>query len=319
MNNNMVLFTGTANQKLSQKIARELRIPLGTMIVDRFSDTETKVEIEENIRGKEVFIVQSTNAPANHNIMQLLIIVDAIRRSAAESITAVIPYYGYSRQDRRPGFSRVPITSSLVANLLKTAGVDHVVTIDLHAQQIQGFFQMPIINATASGILTTDIERNYLSQNTIVVSPDIGGVARARALAKNIGKGDMDLAIIDKRRPEANVSEVMNIIGDVKGKTCITIDDIVDTAGTLCKAADALLDNGAKKVIAYCTHPVLSGNAIENLKNSRISELVVTDTIPLSKEAKRCGKIRVLSTATILAETIRRIHFKDSVSQLYSR
>lgn len=318
MINNMVLFSGNANPNLATNIAKELRTPMGKMVVSNFSDGETRVEIEDNVRGKDVYIVQSTNSPANQNIMELLVMVDAIRRSAANSITTIIPYYGYSRQDRRPGFSRVPITSSLVANLLETAGVDFVVTIDLHAQQIQGFFHMPIINATASHLLTNDIESRYKSVDTIIVSPDVGGVARARAVAKQIGKGDMDLAIIDKRRPDANVSEVMNIIGDVEGKTCIIVDDIIDTAGTLCKAAQALKQQGAKDVVAYATHAVLSGNALENITQSELSEVVVTDTIALSSKAMSNAKIRRLSTGSLLAETIRRIHTKDSVSQLYT-
>lgn len=318
MTHNMVLFAGNSNPNLAANIAKDLRIHMGEMTVSDFSDGETRVEIDDNVRGKDVYIVQSTNSPANQNIMELLVMVDAIKRSAANSITTIIPYYGYSRQDRRPGFSRVPITSRLVANLLETAGVDYVVTVDLHAQQIQGFFNMPIINATASNILTNDIERRYAGNNTIIVSPDVGGVARARAIAKQIGKGDMDLAIIDKRRPEANVSEVMNIIGDVEGKTCIIVDDIIDTAGTLCKAAAALKEKGAADVIAYATHAVLSGNAMENIAGSELKEVVVTDTIALTSKVMSNKKIRRLSTAKILAETIRRIHSKDSVSQLYT-
>lgn len=317
MTHNMVLFSGNSNKNLAENIARQLRIHMGEMIVSQFSDGETRVEVQDNVRGKDVYIVQSTNSPANHNIMELLIMVDAVKRSAPDSITVIIPYYGYSRQDRRPGFSRVPITSRLVANLLDAAGVDQVVTIELHAQQIQGFFSTPIINATASHIITNDIERRYLGDDTIIVSPDVGGVARARALAKLIGKGDMDLAIIDKRRPEANVSEVMNLIGDVDGKVCIMIDDIIDTAGTLCKAAAALKDHGAKKVVAYATHAVLSGNALENISNSVLEELVVTDTISHSTKVVSNKRIRRLPTARMLAETIRRIHSKDSVSQLY--
>jgi len=313
----MVLFSGNATIGLAQRIAKDLQTDLGKMIVGNFSDGETKVQINENVRGQDVYLIQSTCSRANHNIMELLIMIDAVRRSAAKSITAVIPYFGYSRQDRRPGFSRVPITSSLVAKLLETAGANHVVTVDLHAQQIQGFFNMPIINATAASILTNDIERRYMSSDAIMVSPDVGGVARARAIAKKIGDGHMDLAIIDKRRPEANVSEVMNIIGDVKGKTCIIVDDIVDTAGTLCKAAQALVDAGANSVVAYCTHPVLSGEAIHTISNSVLTELVVTDTIPLLPSAVEC-KIRSLSTAKILSDTIRRIHNDDSVSGLFS-
>ena len=318
MSKNMVLFTGNATTNLASQIAADLQADLGKMIVGDFSDGETRVEIDYNVRGQNVYLIQSTCSPANQNIMELLIMIDAVRRSAAKSIIAVIPYFGYSRQDRRPGFSRVPITSSLVAKLLETSGADHVVTIDLHAQQIQGFFNMPIINATAASILTRDIEKNYLSDNTIMVSPDVGGVARARTIAKKIGDGNMDLAIIDKRRPEANVSVVMNIIGEVEGKTCIMVDDIVDTAGTLCKAAKALIDAGAEKVVAYCTHPVLSGKAVENIYDSVLTELVVTDTIPLTNSAKGCGKIRSLSTSTILADTIRRINNDDSVSGLFA-
>lgn len=289
-------------------------MPLGKITVGRFSDGEIAVEIEENVRGKDIFIVQPTCAPTNENIMELLVIVDAMRRSSAGRVTAVIPYFGYARQDRRPRSARVPITAKVVASMISTVGTDRVLTVDLHADQIQGFFDIPVDNVYASPILLGDVWRRKY-ENLIVVSPDVGGVVRARALAKRLD--DADLAIIDKRRPRANEAKVMNIIGDVKNRSCIIVDDLVDTAGTLCKAAGALKAQGAKHVVAYCTHPVLSGNAVENIQNAALDELVVTDTIPLSETAAACSKIRQLSVAEILAETMRRISNEESVSSLY--
>lgn len=287
---------------------------LGMATVGRFSDGEIGVEIQENVRGKDVFVIQPTCSPADQNLMEMLVMIDALKRASASRITAVMPYYGYARQDRRTRSARVPITAKLVANMIDTAGADRVLTIDLHADQIQGFFDIPVDNVYASPLLLGDVwQRKY--ENLIVVSPDIGGVVRARALAKRLG--DADLAIIDKRRPKANVSEIMHIIGDVSGRTCVMIDDLVDTAGTLCNAAVALKKNGAKKVVAYCTHPVLSGAAAENVKVSVLDELVVTDTIPLSDELLSIDKIRQLSVAGMLAETIRRIAESESVSSLY--
>lgn len=309
-----MVFSGNANPALAEGIVRKLNLRLGMASVGRFSDGEIAVEIEENVRGREVFVVQPTCAPINENLMELLIMIDAFRRSSASLITAVIPYYGYSRQDRRTRSARVPISAKLVARMISAAGADRVLTVDLHADQIQGFFDVPVDNVYASPILLGDVWRqNY--PNLIVVSPDVGGVVRARALAKRLD--DADLAIIDKRRPRANESKVMNIIGDVEGRTCVMVDDLVDTAGTLCKAAKALKDHGALKVVAYCTHPVLSGAAIDNISRSMLDELVVTDTIPLSPEAQRCEKIRVLSVAEMLGETIRRIAVGESVSSLY--
>lgn len=309
-----MVFSGNANLPLAEGIVRKLNMRLGMASVGRFSDGEIAVEIEENVRGREVFVVQPTCSPINENLMELLIMIDAFRRSSASLITAVIPYYGYSRQDRRTRSSRVPISAKLVAKMITAAGADRVLTVDLHADQIQGFFDVPVDNVYASPILLGDVWRqNY--PDLIVVSPDVGGVVRARALAKRLD--DADLAIIDKRRPRANESKVMNIIGDVEGRTCVIVDDLVDTAGTLCKAAKALKEHGALKVVAYCTHPVLSGLAIDNIRNSVLDELVVTDTIPLSCEAEQCDKIRVLSVAEMLAETMRRIAVGESVSSLY--
>ncbi|MEO1580542.1 MAG: ribose-phosphate diphosphokinase [Pseudomonadota bacterium] len=310
----LALFTGSAHPKLAANIARSLHVPLAKAHVGKFSDGETTVEILENVRGRETFIVQSTCPPANDHLMELLVMVDACRRASASRITAVIPYYGYARQDRRPRASRVPITAKLVAELIAAAGVDRVLTVDLHADQIQGFFDIPVDNVYASPILLGDAwKKKY--PDMVVVSPDVGGVVRARALAKRLD--DAELAIIDKRRPRANVSEVMNIIGTVEGKQCILIDDLVDTAGTLCQAAAALKEHGAESVVAYITHPVLSGPAVERVSNSVIDEMVVTDTIPLSEEAAACTRIRQLSTAELLAETIRRIADEESVSSLY--
>jgi len=309
-----MVFSGNANIPLAKGIVRKLNLRLGLASVGRFSDGEVTVEIEENVRGKEVFVVQPTCAPTNENLMELLVMIDALHRSSASTITAVIPYFGYARQDRRSRFSRVPITAKLVADMISCAGTDRVLTIDLHADQIQGFFDIPVDNVYASPILLGDVwRRNY--RDLIVVSPDVGGVVRARALAKRLD--DVDLAIIDKRRPKANESKVMNIIGDVAGRSCILVDDLVDTAGTLCQAAKALKERGALKVVAYCTHAVLSGCAIENLQSSLLDELVVTDTIPLGSEAQKCARIRQLEVADMLAETIRRIASRESVSSLY--
>ena len=310
----LMIFTGNANPKLARRIAEYLNVSLGKASVERFSDGEIYVEIEETVRGKDVYIIQPTCQPTNDNLMELMIMVDALRRASADRVIAVVPYFGYSRQDRRPRSTRVAITAKVVANMFDGVGVDRVLTVDLHADQIQGFFNIPVDNVYASPILLGDIWRQRFS-NLLVVSPDVGGVVRARALAKRLG--DADLAIIDKRRPKANVAQVMNIIGEVEGMTCVLVDDMVDTAGTLCKAAKALKDHGAASVYAYCTHPVLSGAAIENLNNSVLDELVVTDTIPLSEEAVACTRIRQLSIATMLAETIRRIHYDESVSSMY--
>jgi ribose-phosphate pyrophosphokinase len=313
-NTRMMVFTGNANPKLAQDIVDTLRLRLGNAIVDRFSDAEVQVEIMENVRGKDVFIVQSTCAPTNDNLMELLVMIDALRRSSAWRITAVIPYFGYARQDRRPRSARVPITAKVVAQLIGKVRADRVLTVDLHADQIQGFFDIPVDNVYASPILLGDIWRQKYP-DLIVVSPDVGGVVRARAIAKRLD--DADLAIIDKRRPQPNEARVMNIIGEVKGRSCILVDDLVDTAGTLCLAALALKEHGAERVLAYCTHPVLSGAAVDNIEASELDELVVTDTIPLRENARNCSKIRQLSIATMLAETMRRISDEESVSSLY--
>jgi ribose-phosphate pyrophosphokinase len=312
--NSLMLFSGNANPVLAEKIAKSLSLPLGNVNVGRFSDGEITVELLDNVRGRDVFIIQPTCAPTNRNLMELIIMVDALRRSSANRVTAVIPYLGYSRQDRRVRSQRVPITAKVVANMLTSVGIDRVLTVDLHADQIQGFFDIPVDNVYASPLLQGDIYKQK-HPDMVVVSPDVGGVVRARAIAKRLG--DIDLAIIDKRRPKANVSEVMNIIGEVRDKTCILIDDLVDTAGTLCHAAGALKAEGAAKVVSYASHAVLSGAAIININNSQLDELVVTDTIPLSEEAKACKKIRQVSVSTMLAETIRRIHNEESVSSLY--
>ncbi len=309
----LMVFTGNANPKLASHVVDRLGLPLGRAKVGRFSDGEVSVEIEEHVRGHDVFILQSTCAPSNDTLMELLVMVDALKRASAGRITAAIPYFGYARQDRRSRSSRVPIAAKLVADLLTAAGVDRVLTMDLHAEQIQGFFDIPVDNVYALPILLEDIQKQN-HENLLVVSPDHGGVGRARSLAKRL---ECDLAIIDKRRPKANVSEVMNIIGEVDGRTCIIMDDIVDTAGTLCKAASALKANGAQKVVAYCTHPVLSGAAVERVNSSDLDELVVTDTIPLRDDAMACSRIRQLSVAELLAETIRRISNEDSVSSLF--
>ena len=309
----MMVFSGSACPKLAASIAQYLDQPLGKVVVDRFSDGEAQVEVIDNVRGKDVFIVQSTGAPTDQNLMELLIMVDAMRRASASRITAVMPYMGYSRQDRRMLGARVPISAKVVAKMIAAAGTDRVLTVDLHADQIQGFYDIAIDNVYASPVLLGDIWRHRYD-DLMVVSPDVGGVVRARALAKHLD--DADLAIIDKRRPRANQSQVMNIIGDVGGRTCIMIDDLVDTAGTLCKAADALKQNGAVRVVAYVTHPVLSGKAVENIMNSSLDELVVTDTLPLRAAAAACPRIRQLSISELLAETMRRISDEDSVSTL---
>jgi len=310
----MAVFSGNAHPQLAQDIARYLRIPLARAHVGHFSDGEHHVEILENIRGRETFIVQPTCPPTSENLMELLVMTDAARRASAARITAVIPYFGFARQDRRPRASRVPITAKLVAKLIGTAGVDRVLTVDLHADQIQGFFDIAVDNVYASPILLADVWKQKYD-DMVVVSPDVGGVVRARALAKRLG--DADLAIIDKRRDKANQSEVMNIIGEVEGKNCVMIDDMVDTAGTLCHAASALKEQGAVSVAAYITHPVLSGPAVSRISDSNLDEIVVTDTIPLNEEAQACDRIRQLSVAEMLAETMRRISYEESVSSLY--
>jgi ribose-phosphate pyrophosphokinase len=310
----LMVFTGNANPKLAADVVRRLGKSLGSATVGRFSDGEVNVELLENVRGKDVFVLQPTCVPTNDNIMELLIMVDALKRASAGRITAAIPYFGYARQDRRPRSARVPITAKVVANMLQAAGVQRVLTVDLHADQIQGFFDIPVDNIYAAPVLLDDLEKQKY-ENLMVVSPDVGGVVRARAFAKRL---ECDLAIIDKRRPKANVSEVMNIIGEVEGRTCVIMDDIVDTAGTLCKAAQALKENGAKRVLAYCTHAVLSGPAISRLNESDLDELVVTDTIPLSDEAKACNRIRSVSIGELLADTILRISNEESVSSLFN-
>lgn len=310
----MMVFTGNANRDLAQKVVDNLRLPLGNAKVDQFSDGEVAVEINENVRGKDVFIIQPTCNPTNDNLMELIVMTDALRRASAGRITAVVPYFGYARQDRRVRSMRVPITAKVVADMITGAGIDRLLTVDLHADQIQGFFDIPVDNIYATPILVDDIMQRF-NDDFMVVSPDVGGVVRARAMAKRVG--DVDLAIIDKRRPNANISQVMHIIGDVKGKKCLLIDDIVDTAGTLCKAAEALKEKGAKEVYAYITHPVLSGPAIENIENSTLDTLIVTDTIPLSDKAKKCGKIRPLTISGLIAESIRRISNEESISALF--
>jgi|TARA_R100000306_G_scaffold62478_1_gene70799 ribose-phosphate pyrophosphokinase len=310
-----MIFSGRANPELARKVTDALHIPLGNAVVSNFSDGEITVEINENVRGRDVFIIQPTCAPTNDNLMELVVMADALRRASAGRITAVIPYYGYARQDRRPRSSRVPISAKVVADILDGVGIDRVLTVDLHADQIQGFFHIPVDNAYATPVMLDDVERRGL-KDYIVVSPDVGGVVRARAFAKRLN--DADLAIIDKRRPKANVTEVMHIIGDVQDKTCILIDDIVDTAGTLCQAANALKKQGASKVLAYITHPVLSGPAIENIEASQLDELVVSDTIPLSDKARNCDRIRQLSLSGLLAESIRRVCNEESISAMFN-
>lgn len=310
----MMVFGGNAHPELTSEIANYLDLALGKCVVGRFSDGEVQVEIEDNVRGRDVFVVQPTSAPTNDHLMELLVMIDALRWASANRITAVIPYFGYSRQDRRPRSARVPITARLAAKMIGTAGADRVLTMDLHADQIQGFFDIPVDNIYSSPILLGDVWRQKYPE-LIVVSPDVGGVVRARALAKRLD--DADLAIIDKRRPKANEAQVMNIIGDVEGRSCVILDDLVDTAGTLCKAADALKEHGAARVSAYCTHAVLSGPAVDNINSSNLDELVVTNTIPLLASAKESNRIRQLSIAGILAESMRRINNEESVSSLF--
>jgi ribose-phosphate pyrophosphokinase len=310
----MMVFSGNANRKLAQDIVNQLRLNLGNAVVGRFSDGEVHIEIMENVRGRDVFVVQPTCVPTNDNLMELLVMIDALRRSSAWRITAVIPYFGYARQDRRPRSARVPITAKVVAQMISTVKTDRVLTVDLHSDQIQGFFDIPVDNVYASPILLGDIWRQKYP-DLVVVSPDVGGVVRARALAKRLD--DAELAIIDKRRPRPNVAKVMNIIGEVEGRSCVMVDDLVDTAGTLCRAAEALKREGAQRVVAYCTHPVLSGKAVQNIEASVLDELVVTDTITLSESAQACGRIRQLSIAAMLAETMRRVSMEESVSSMY--
>ena len=311
---NTMLFTGNANAALAQEIASNLGVELGKAKVGRFSDGEVDVELYQNVRARDVFVVQPTCTPTNENLMELLVMVDAFKRASARRITAVIPYFGYARQDRRPRSTRVPISAKVVANLLQTVGVERVLTMDLHADQIQGFFDIPVDNIYASPVLLSDLkQRNY--PDLVVVSPDVGGVVRARALAKQLG---CDLAIIDKRRPKANVSEVMHVIGEIEGRSAVIMDDMIDTAGTLVKAAEVLKERGAKKVYAYCTHPVFSGPAIERIAASALDEVVITNTIPMSEAARGCRKIRQLSVAYLFAETIRRISDGESVASLFA-
>lgn len=313
MPKSLMVFSGNANQELAQNVAKWLGVPLGRADVQQFSDGETSVELNENVRGQDVFIIQPTCHPTNDNLMELLLMADALHRSSADRVTAVVPYFGYARQDRRVRSARVPISAKVVADMISAAGVDRLLTVDLHAEQIQGFFSIPVDNVYGSPLLVEDVVRqNY--DNLAVVSPDIGGVVRARAFAKQL---NVDLAIIDKRRPKANESQVMHLIGDVTDRTCLIVDDMVDTAGTLCKAADALKEQGARRVVSYCTHPVLSGNAIENINGSSLDTLVVTDTIPLKDEAKNCKKIRQLSLARFLGESIRRVSNEESVSAMF--
>jgi len=309
----LMVFTGNANPKLAHDVVRHLNIRLGRATVGRFSDGEVMVEILENVRGKDVFVLQSTCMPTNDTLVELLVLVDALKRASAGRITAAIPYFGYARQDRRPRSVRVPITAKVVANMLTTDGIDRLLTMDLHSDQIQGFFDIPVDNIYSMPILLGDLWKSDY-QNLVVVSPDVGGVVRARQMAKRL---ECDLAIIDKRRPKANVAKVMNIIGDVQGRTCVIMDDMVDTANTLCEAARALKEHGAERVLAYCTHPVLSGNAVERIASSALDKLVVTDTIPLQDDAKACTRIQQLSVASLLAETVLRISNEDSVSSLF--
>ncbi|MEX1034156.1 MAG: ribose-phosphate pyrophosphokinase [Cellvibrionaceae bacterium] len=310
----LMVFSGNANPKLAEKVVSKLGIPMGDATVTKFSDGEIDVELNENVRGRDVFVLQPTCAPTNDNIMELIVMVDALRRASAGRITAVVPYFGYARQDRRVRSARVPISAKVVADMMVSVGIDRVLTVDLHAEQIQGFFDVPVDNVYGSPVLLADVERQGF-KNPIVVSPDIGGVVRARAVAKQL---DIDLAIIDKRRPTANASEVMNLIGEVEGRTCLLVDDMVDTAGTLCNAATALKQRGAKAVVAYCTHAVLSGKAIDNINASELNELVVTDSIPLSEAALTCKRIRQLTLSTMLAEAMRRISNEESLSAMFN-
>jgi len=311
---NIKLFTGNSNPELAKEVTKHLNMPLGKAVVGTFSDGETMIEILENVRGKEIFIIQSTSAPANNNLMELLIMTDAFRRASASSITAVVPYFGYARQDRRVRSARVPISAKVVADMMASVGITRLVTVDLHADQIQGFFYMPVDNIYGTPVMYEDIHSKKF-KDLVVVSPDVGGVVRARAVAKSL---NASLAIIDKRRPQRNQVEIMNIIGDVSGRDCVIVDDMVDTAGTLCQAANVLKDSGAHSVIAYCVHPILSGNAINNIQNSVLDEVVVTDTIPLSTEAKNCTKIRQLRLSKLIAETILRVSNKLSVSSMFA-
>ena len=313
--NNLDIFTGTANPELAEEVSKILGMPLSAADVGYFSDGEIKVEIEENVRGHDTFIIQSTCTPQNKNVMELMLLADALKRSSASKITAIVPYYGYARQDRRVRSARVPISAKVVADMFSSVGIDRVLTIDLHSETIQGFFDMPADNVYATKLMMEDIKANNERDEIVVVSPDVGGVVRSRALAKFLD--DTDLAIIDKRRAAANQSEVMNIIGEIEGKVCIVPDDIIDTAGTLCNAANALKENGAKAVKAYITHPVLSGPAIERLEKSQIDELVVTNSIPLSQDGKKCSKIRVISLATTIAECIKRLSNEESLSEMF--
>ena len=311
---NLIIFAGNSNPELARRVVRELRIELGDARVDRFSDGEVNVEINANVRGADVYLLQSTCAPTNDNVMELIIMVDAIRRASAARVTAVMPYFGYARQDRRPRSARVPISAKVVADMISASGVDRVMTVDLHADQIQGFFNIPVENVYASPVLVDHaLAQRY--EDPIVVSPDVGGVVRARAIAKQLN--DIDLAIIDKRRPQANESEVMNVIGDVERRTCIIVDDMVDTAGTLCAAADALKERGALQVVAYITHPVLSGGAVTGINASQIDRMVVTDTIPLCDAARACSKIEQLSLDRLLGEAIRRVSNEESISAMF--
>ena len=314
MSNRLMIFTGNSNPSLSASIASELDLPIGRAVVGTFSDGETMIEILENVRGKDVFIIQSTSAPANNNLMELLTMADALRRSSAARITAVMPYFGYARQDRRVRSARVPITAKVVADMMSSVGICRILTVDLHADQIQGFFYMPVDNVYSTPVMLSDILKQNL-EPLMIVSPDVGGVVRARAMAKRLN--DAELSIIDKRRSGPNKSEVMHIIGDPRGKNCIVIDDIVDTAGTMCTAATELKKSGALSVRAYITHPVLSGLAVENIENSALDEVVVTDTIPLSEEAKKCRKIRVISLAPLLAQALKRVNDEQSVSSMF--
>ena len=314
MSSKMMVFSGNANPELAHKVASRLYLSLGKADVGKFSDGEIAVELNENVRGKDVFVLQSTCAPTNDNLMELIVMIDALRRASASRITAVVPYFGYARQDRRVRSSRVPITAKVVADMMVTVGVDRVLTVDLHAEQIQGFFTCPVDNVYGSPVLNDDIQACKY-ENLMVVSPDIGGVVRARAIAKQLNEAD--LAIIDKRRPKAGEAQVMNLIGEVEGRTCLLVDDMVDTAGTLCKAADALKAQGAAKVVAYCTHAVLSGNALRNIETSQLDELVVTDTIPLSAKAREVSKIRQLTIADLLAESMRRVANEESIRALF--
>jgi ribose-phosphate pyrophosphokinase len=312
--NNLVLFSGNSNPELANKIAKKLNTSLGKALVDKFSDNELNIRVDENVRGKDVFILQSTCFPANDNLMELIILIDALRRSSASRITAVIPYFGYARQDRRVRSERVPISAKLVADMLQSAGADRILTIELHSDQIQGFFNVPVDNVYGTKVIHNHIDKSSY-KDQIIVSPDVGGVVRARALAKLLN--DADLAIIDKRREKENSSQVMNVIGDVEGKTCILVDDIIDTAGTICNAADALKQKGANKVISYATHAVLSGPAIERISNSKLDELIVTDTIPLSENASKLEKIKIISMDETLSEAINRVNKEESISAMF--